>query len=398
MKTLHVLAFCALGLGATMSDAQVKSFADDVAFLKAYTDALVLKGEDGAAVVVVPKYQGRVMTSTVDMAKGEGFGWINYNLIKSQKYVAHFNPLGGEDRFWLGPEGGQFSIFFKDFSPFDLDHWQTPAPIDTEPYKVVAKSASSATFTHTFNLENYSGTKFRVAFRRQVNVLSKKKALAALGVKDQPGLDLVAYESVNTVTNAGGAAWDEMNGMLSIWILGMFKPSDKTTIIAPYNTSTEGPVVNDTYFGKVPADRLKIVDSYMMFRGDGKMRTKIGIPPNRAKDVIGSYDSSRNVLTIVKLTFDPNADKYVNSMWELQDKPFGGDVVNSYNDGPPKPGVKPLGPFYELESSSPAMALEPKASHTHVSQTFHFSGSREALNQISIAVLGADLDYVAKAF
>jgi hypothetical protein len=26
--------------------------------------------------------------------------------------VPHINVFGGEDRFWLGPEGGQFSIFF----------------------------------------------------------------------------------------------------------------------------------------------------------------------------------------------------------------------------------------------------------------------------------------------
>lgn len=398
MRRNGFVAAVLLAMGAVVSDAQVKSFADDVAFLTKYTDAVVLKGEGGCAVAVVPKYQGRVMTSTVDMAKGEGFGWINYNLVKSRKYVAHFNPLGGEDRFWLGPEGGQFSIFFKDFSPFDLDHWQTPAPIDTDPYKIVAKSASSVTFEHTFSLENYSGTKFRVGLRREVSVLSKKQALEALAVKEQGGVDMVAYQSSNTVTNKGSATWDEMNGMLSIWILGMFKPTDKTTIIAPYDSSSEGTVVNDTYFGKVPADRLKIESDYLMFRGDGKMRTKIGLPPNRAKDVIGSYDSKNHVLTIVKFTFDKSADKYVNSMWELQDKPFGGDVSNSYNDGPPKPGVKPLGPFYELESSSAAMALEPGAKHTHVSQTFHFVGSHDALNQISMAVLGADLDYVAKAF
>ena len=31
------------------------------------------------------------------------------------------NGFGGEDRFWLGPEGGQFSIFFKKDDPFDLE-------------------------------------------------------------------------------------------------------------------------------------------------------------------------------------------------------------------------------------------------------------------------------------
>ena len=30
------------------------------------------------------------------------------------------NVFGGEDRFWLGPEGGQFALYFKAGDPFDL--------------------------------------------------------------------------------------------------------------------------------------------------------------------------------------------------------------------------------------------------------------------------------------
>ena len=33
-------------------------------------------------------------------------------------------------RFWLGPEGGQYSLYFKPGDPFDLAHWQVPEPID----------------------------------------------------------------------------------------------------------------------------------------------------------------------------------------------------------------------------------------------------------------------------
>ena len=49
-------------------------------------------------------------------------------------------------------------------------------------------------------------------------------------------------------------------------------------------------------------------------------------------------------------------------MWEMQREPFKGDVINSYNDGPPAPGKPPLGPFYELETSSPALSLSPASS------------------------------------
>ncbi|MFZ4506776.1 MAG: DUF6786 family protein, partial [Fimbriimonas sp.] len=64
---------------------QPKTFADDVAFLKKYQSTIVLRSTSGAAVAVVPAWQGRVMTSTVDAAQGNGNGWINYDLIASKK-------------------------------------------------------------------------------------------------------------------------------------------------------------------------------------------------------------------------------------------------------------------------------------------------------------------------
>ena len=77
-------------------------------------------------------------------------------------------------------------------------------------------------------------------------------------------------------------------------------------------------------------------------------------------------------------------------MWELQDEPFKGDVVNSYNDGLPSPGAaKPLGPFYELESSSPALALKPGESATHNHRTIHLQGDEAAICRIGKSLLGA---------
>jgi hypothetical protein len=52
--------------------------------------------------------------------------------IASGKNNPHLNAFGGEDRFWLGPEGGQFSIFFKKDTPFDLDNWFTPPSLNEE--------------------------------------------------------------------------------------------------------------------------------------------------------------------------------------------------------------------------------------------------------------------------
>ena len=87
----------------------------------------------------------------------------------------------------------------------------------------------------------------------------------------------------------------------------------------------------------------------------------------------------------------------MNSLWIIQDNPYGGDALNSYNDGPPSPGAKPLGPFCEMETSSPAAALAPGKSLSHVHRTLHLSGSEEALNRVALATLGVSLKDIQSA-
>jgi hypothetical protein len=104
------------------------------------------------------------------------------------------------------------------------------------------------------------------------------------------------------------------------------------------------------------------------------------------------------VLTLVQYTRPAGANAYVNSMWEKQREPFKGDVVNSYNDGPPAPGKPPLGPFYELETSSPALTLAPAQDHTHEHRTFHLMGDEAELDRICRATLGLGLADLNSAF
>ena len=376
-------------------------FKDDLAFLKTHSKVVVLSGADGLAQVAVnPDLQGRVMTSTAGGPHGLSFGWINRELLASGVNNPHINAFGGEDRFWLGPEGGQFSIFFKKGDPFDLDHWFTPPPINEGAYDIASQEAGRIHFRKVMRLVNYSGTEFDLELNREIHVLGTEE-VAALGVTVPSGVKMVAYASDNRITNAGAAAWKKNTGLLSVWILGMFNPSPETTIVIPFKSGPEaafGPAVNDAYFGKVPADRLVVRDGVLFFSGDGKYRSKIGIAPARVKPFAGSYDAANGVLTLVHLTIPEGATDYVNSMWEIQEKPFAGDVVNSYNDGPSAPGAKPLGPFYELESSSPAAALGPSETLAHVHTTMHFQGPEEALDQIARKVLGVGIEDIEKAF
>src|SRR5215217_654668 len=91
------------------------TFGYDQEFLNKYKETIVLTAPDNPAskAIIVPAYQGRVMTSTSNGSNGNSYGWINYELIKSGMYQPHINAFGGEERFWLSPEGGQFSVYFK---------------------------------------------------------------------------------------------------------------------------------------------------------------------------------------------------------------------------------------------------------------------------------------------
>ncbi len=371
------------------------NFGDDVQFLKKHTDLVVLSDKQGQAKVAVSaSYQGRVMTSTARGDSGLSFGWINRELIESGKLLPHMNAFGGEDRFWLGPEGGQFSIFFAKGAKFELADWFTPAVIDSLPFKLVSESRSRAKYTAEFGLTNYFGTQFQVAVNREVRLLDAAIAWKKLGVKPAEGVNLVGFETDNQIRNAGKNAWKKDTGLLSIWILGMYNPSPSATIVVPIKSGSEaelGKKVTSDYFGEVPSDRLVVRDNVIFFSADGKYRSKIGISPKRSKSVLGSYDADNHVLTVVQFSQPAGVTDYVNSLWKLQDNPYGGDAANCYNDGPPAPGAKPLGPFYELESSSPAAALPPGKKLTHVHRTIHLSGPESALDPVARATLGVSI-------
>lgn len=396
MKT-HTLALAVLGAAA--ASATAANFGDELTFLKQHTPVIVLSDSAGTAqVAVAPAWQSRVMTSTAGGSSGLSYGWVNRELIASGKVAPHINVFGGEDRFWLGPEGGQFSIFFAPGVAFDLEHWFTPAAIDTEPFETVKTSPGSATFRRPIKLKNYSGTPFELEVTREVRLLSPDDLRARFGELPKTAAQSVAFESVNTVKNTGAAPWTKDTGMLSIWILGMFNASPASAVVIPFKPGSEsqlGPVVNDTYFGKVPADRLQVVESHLLFRADAACRSKIGLNWHRVKPVVGSYDAANHVLTLITFTLPKQAAPYVNSMWEIQKDPFAGDTVNSYNDGPSALGGKQMGQFYELESSSPALPLAPSNEATHIHTTAHFQGKEADLDRIAQAALGVNLATVA---
>ncbi|GAA0880811.1 hypothetical protein GCM10009119_37810 [Algoriphagus jejuensis] len=378
------------------------SYSDEVSFLEEFIPLTELSDPEGKGKVAVSAaLQGRVMTSSSSGDEGRSYGWVNRELFASGDTLEHMNAYGGEERFWLGPEGGQFSVFFKKGDEFTLDNWYTPHLIDLETFEIKEQTASSIVFTKEATLTNYSGFQFDLGIERKVEVLSPKEIFGQFGIDPSTEIKAVAYQTTNTLKNIGSEDWRKETGLLSIWLLGMFNPSPATTIIIPFYPGADqdlGMPVNDSYFGKVPAERLVVKDSVLYFSGDGTFRSKIGLSPARAKNILGSYDATNHILTIVTYNQPKGVSDYVNSMWEIQDSPYSGDVINSYNDGPPAPGEKPMGPFYELETSSPALALRSGQTGTHVQLTCHFEGDEEVLDRLARQLLGVSLEEVSKAF
>ncbi|MEY2596352.1 MAG: hypothetical protein RI965_1624 [Bacteroidota bacterium] len=376
------------------SNMQKGSFGYDLAFLKKYHNDLVLLEDSSsdAKMIVLPAYQGRIMTSTSNGMEGMSFGWINHELISSKEITPHIYAVGGEERFWLGPEGGQFSIYFKKDSAFDFEHWQVPKEIDTEPFELVSSTTSEAFFKKTMHLKNYTGSTFDIGVNRNIHLLKRESIQQLIGQFDR-SVDVVGFSSDNTITNLSNNPWGEQYGMLSVWILSMLNAGDQTTIAIPFNnddSSKLGKIVTDDYFGKVPAERLKVGSQLMLMKADANFRSKVGISPKRAKPFVGSYDAKNNVLTIAYFSLPEGENKYVNSLWKIQEDPFSGDAVNAYNDGPIN--GKQMGKFYEIESSSPAADLGPGESLTHKHTTIHLKGERIHLDKIAKYVFGVSLD------
>lgn len=386
----------AMGKEAKMDNSSF-GFAKD--FLSKHQEVIVLTSQDsGGQILISPTFQGRVMTSTVSGLEGRSIGWINFSLIESGKQQKGINPFGGEDRLWIGPEGGQYSFFFKKGEPFNISHWQTPAPVDIDPFKLVSASKDSATFLSEFSLTNYSNNTFDIKINRTINVLSREDVNSQLGIQLPENIQYVAYQSSNELVNNGKNEWSKNTGLPSLWILGMYNPSDFLTVVIPYNKSVEAvKAVNDAYFGKPGSERLKIKDGLVFFKGDANFRSKIGLSYKAAKPVLGSYDPVNNLLTIVQYNLPKQKKDYVNSLWKIQEDSYEGDVVNSYNDGPVADGAASIGGFYELETSSPAAALAPGQNITHIHRTYHFKGRENTVNQIAEKVLGTNLQSIKNA-
>lgn len=377
------------------------SFGYDLRYLSGKDSQLVvLKSDDGKAQVIASaKYQAKVFTSTANGDEGNSHGFINYNFFDSGMVDEHMNGFGGEDRLWLGPEGGQYSIYFESGKEQIYNNWHTPKAIDIEEWSVSSVTSIEVTFSKEMELKNYLGSILNIGVERNIALMSNADITDELGVTLPKGVSAVAYVTDNKITNKNDFEWTTKTGTVCIWILDMFNPSDSAVTVIPYNTGNEkqlGRVVTSDYFGEIPADRLIDDNGTLYFKTDGKSRGKIGMNAKRTKSVAGNYDPIARRLTIVTFAANPSAT-YLNQEWNPEKDPLEGDALNAYNDGPLADGSI-MGPFLELESCSPAAFLKPGETLSHEHNVFHFVGDEADLSIISEKILGVSLNKVKNVF
>lgn len=371
-------------------------FGYDLEFLQKYDSVLILSNESGLGQILVsPKYQGKVFTSTADGPDGKSFGWVNYKAF-SAPVDPHMNAYGGEDRLWLGPEGGPFSLYFENGKEMVYENWKTPTSIDTESWKLISADGSSAKMEKDTELKNYAGTVLTMKLNRDIKMLSNSQIESDLGIQLSDKIKSVGFSTLNSITNTGKEAWTKETGAPCLWSLDMFMPTDSTVILIPYEETAQGKIATTDYFGEIDKDRISYKDGVLYFKADGKSRGKLGLSPQRAKTIAGSYDLANGILTVTKFTID-SGKTYLNQEWTTKKDPFIGDAVNAYNDGPLEDGGQ-MGPFYEIESVSPAAFLKPSEKLDHSHNVYHFMGDKEQVSILLTKLFNISVQDIQSAF
>ncbi len=376
------------------------TFGYDLNYLSEKDSLIVLKSEDEKAQVIISaKYQAKVFTSTANGLDGNSLGFVNYKFFDADVIDEHMNGYGGENRFWLGPEGGQYSIYFEPEKEQVHANWHTPKAFDTEEWGIRSSSSKDVMLTKEMKLKNYQGNTLDIFVDRNISILTDSEIVNNLGVKLPEGISSIGYSTDNKITNKNDYEWTKETGTVCIWILDMFNPSDEAVTIIPYNSGNEkelGVVATTDYFGEIPGDRLKDIKGLIYFKTDGNHRSKLGLNGKRTKGIAGNYDPIAQRLTIVTFDVSPQ-ETYLNQEWNPEKNPLKGDALNAYNDGPLEDGSI-MGPFLELESCSPAAFLKSGESLSHMHNVYHFVGDETGLSNISKELFGVSLEQVNNVF
>ena len=378
-----------------MEDYAKGTFGYDLNYLSQKDDSLIVLSGDGgnSQIIVSAKYQAKVFTSTAAGLDGTSMGFVNYKFFDAGKVDEHMNGFGGENRFWLGPEGGKYSVFFKPDSTQVYDNWHTPQPFDIEPWQVTLVNKGNVSFKKEMEVTNYLGKVLKLQVDRSIALIERPEIESGLSIRLNPNVKAVGYTTDNSIVNLNDFEWTKETGTICIWMLDMFNPAPHAVTFIPYNNGSEaelGKTLTSNYFGDIPADRMKVTDSMIYLKTDGAYRSKLGLNAKRTKAIAGNYDPDSNRLTVITFNVDKDST-YLSQEWNPDKDPLTGDAMNAYNDGPLADGSI-MGPFLELESVSRAAFLKPMKTLSHKHTVYHFIGKEADLNPITEKLFGISIN------
>jgi hypothetical protein len=302
---------------------------------------------------------------------------------------------GGENRLWIGPEGGRFSVFFKPGAEQVYDNWQTPAPFDSETWINTGNNSREVIMNKVMTLHSYTGKHLEMQVQRMVKLLDRIDAEETLHIRIPDGVKHVAYVTMNTITNTGNFGWTEDGGAPCLWMADMLPTGDNSFTFIPFVGDARPSAVSD-YFGIIPDGRYVEAGGFAFLKTDGRYRSKVGLPATKSTGMAANYNPEAERLTIC--FFDVHPSKaYLSEAWDIEADPLKGEVVHAYNDGPLADGTQ-MGPFLELESASPAAFLSPRQSLSHIHGLCHFIGNVKDLSSVTQSLFGAPLEKIMKLY
>ncbi len=375
MKNALALLFfsvCVIGCRQSPSKASYHSL---LTIIKASTNVIELTSNKGQSrLIISPYHQGKVIASTHQGLNGGYNGWINISKLEEN------TGIGGEERLWIGPLGGQFSFYYQQIEPISDDNWEVPEPIDTESYQILETREDFVRMHKTMQLTNFVGTSFNLEIDRTIKLLNKKNIQEHLNILIDDNTNFVAFQTENSLTNKDTIAWKKETGLVGLWSAGMYQGTDDTVVIIPLKSEAKLKDIYQ-YMGTLDSTKLQLKNNILLYKGDGKYRSKIGVPPQLAPDIYGCYSKSKNRLTIVQYKKEKDS-LYSNSFVSVQDEPYKGEAIPIYNNS---------ADFFELESNAPLKVLQPNETTSHWHRVYHFSHDNVALNKISLKLLGVEL-------
>lgn len=343
-------------------------------------------------VMVCPTLAGRVMGTSYDGVAGSIGGFIDIKAFQ-QGITDIWDNWGGEERYWLCPEGGQFGLMFKGRENC-FDNYTVQDGINNSRYEVVeqAKTGDSLTMAARFPIVNAMGTKFDVQSTRRITALAD----CPFAVDTAGDVECVGFQSESTITNLGKEAWSKPTGSLAHWHIGQYPLGPRTVVIVPFKQGDiVDPPIREDYFrefcidGRMSPQAYWLRQGFTLLKADGHTRTKIGQNRSRATGLMGSFNLDTNEMIFLQYDFYPNLE-YAASYWYEQPEPYNGDCISVSVEGPGERGGAP-GRCYELEAMSPAMLLAPKESFTFRTRVFHVRGPRTVMGRICRQQLSPEL-------